>query len=59
MDEARTDSVKNANGPEDLTTDYANNTAFEPTVWDLKLIFGEFSDRAKTIDWHTSITIRN
>ena len=55
-DTAATDAGQN-NGHDDLTTDYANNTAFEATVWDLKLIFGEFSARAKSIEWHTSITI--
>lgn len=42
---------------EKLDTDYANNVAFETTVWDLKLVFGEYSDQDKEIDWHTSITI--
>jgi len=41
----------------ELTTDYANNTLFEPTIWDLKLIFGEFSQRSKSIEYHTSITV--
>jgi hypothetical protein len=42
---------------DDLTTDYANNVAFETTVWDLKLIFGEYSDQDKGVEWHTSVTI--
>ena len=42
---------------DDLTTDYANNVAFETSVWDLKLIFGEYSDQDKSVEWHTSITI--
>lgn len=42
---------------DDLTTDYANNVAFESTIWDLKLIFGEYSDHDKSVEWHTSITI--
>jgi hypothetical protein len=42
---------------EDLTVDYANNTFFEPTIWDLKLLFGEWSGRTNTIEWHTSITV--
>ncbi len=43
----------------ELTVEYANNTAFEASIWDLKLIFGEFSNRSGTgsIDWHTSITM--
>jgi len=40
-----------------LNTDYANNVAYESTVWDLKLIFGEYSDQDKAVDWRTSITI--
>ncbi len=40
-----------------LSEDYANNTAFEATVWDLKLIFGEWSQRAGSVECHTSITI--
>jgi hypothetical protein len=42
---------------DELVVDYANNTQFEPTVWDLKLIFGEFSARTNTVDWHTSVTV--
>src|SRR6266851_907863 len=42
---------------EEMTTDYANNVMFEPSIWDLKLIFGEFSQRTGSVDWHTSITL--
>ena len=42
---------------EGLSEDYANNTAFEATVWDLKLIFGEWSQRTGSVEWHTSITV--
>jgi hypothetical protein len=42
---------------DDLAVEYANNVIFEPTIWDLKLIFGEFSGRTGFVDWHTSITI--
>ncbi len=41
----------------EMETDYANNIFLEPSVWDLKLIFGEFSGRTNAVDWHTSITI--
>ncbi len=41
----------------ELETDYANNVLFEPSVWDLKMIFGEFSARTNAVDWHTSITL--
>lgn len=42
---------------EDFVSDYANNVAFEQTVWDLKMIFGEFSGRLSAVEWHTSITV--
>ena len=42
---------------EGLESDYANNVAFESTVWDLKLIFGEYWDNDKSVQWHTSMTI--
>jgi hypothetical protein len=47
----------NVSGAEDLNVEYANNVFFEPTVWDLKFIFGEFSARTQSVDWHTSITL--
>ena len=40
-----------------LVTDYANSTFFEPTVMDLKILFGEWSGRLKGVDWHTAVTI--
>jgi hypothetical protein len=43
--------------PVELTTEYANNSYFEPTIWDLKILFGEFSARLSGVDWHTSITV--
>lgn len=55
MDENTIDK-KQENELEELNSDYANNAVFEPTVWDLKIIFGEFSGRANAVDWHTSIT---
>jgi len=42
---------------DEMNTEYANNVFFEPTVWDLKLIFGEWSSRANLVDWHTSVTV--
>jgi len=42
---------------EEMTVDYANNVRFEPSVWDLKLTFGELSAGTNTVEWHTSITI--
>ena len=42
---------------DEMTVDYANNTMFEPTIWDLKLIFGEYSQRTQSVEYHTSITV--
>jgi hypothetical protein len=38
---------------------YANNTHVEPSVWDLKVIFGQLEQRADAaaVDWHTSVTM--
>jgi hypothetical protein len=50
--------VQQQTGPsDDFVSDYANNIAFEQTVWDLKLIFGEFSGRTNNVEWHTSLTV--
>ena len=47
--------------PHDFNSEYANNTLFEPTVWDLKIIFGELfrsrDGKASDVDWHTAITM--
>lgn len=55
MDEAqvRTQSTES----NEVAAEYANNTMFEPTIWDLKLIFGEYSGRSQSIEYHTSITV--
>ncbi len=55
MDEAQAGGQSAENN--EVNADYANNTMFEPTVWDLKLIFGEYSARSQSIEVHTSITI--
>jgi hypothetical protein len=58
MDDSTEQTAQPSNDSiEDFTTDYANNTTLEATIWDLKLIFGEFSQRAKGVEWHTSITV--
>ena len=51
------DKLQFQRGFDELQSDYANNVAFESTVWDLKLLFGEYSDRLKGVEWHTSITV--
>jgi hypothetical protein len=55
MDESTDKSPQTSS--EDLATEYANNTFFQPTIWDLKILFGELSPLAKSIEWHTSITL--
>ncbi|HXA64865.1 MAG TPA: DUF3467 domain-containing protein [Bryobacteraceae bacterium] len=55
MDEAQAGGHSAENN--EVNADYANNTMFEPTVWDLKLIFGEYSARSQSIEVHTSITV--
>jgi hypothetical protein len=52
-----TDQRSQFTDEEEITSDYANNTTLEPTIWDLKLIFGEFSQRSQSVEWHTSITV--
>lgn len=53
------ESVKSPKGTDsdEIVSDYANNTSLEQTIWDLKLIFGEFSQRSGSVRWHTSITM--
>jgi hypothetical protein len=47
---------KNQRSP-DFDSLYANNFAFESSVWDLKLTFGELDQALGVIDQHTAITI--
>lgn len=42
---------------EDFVSDYANNVYLEPTIWDIKAIFGEFTAKTNSIEWHTSVTM--
>src|SRR5260370_17103775 len=38
---------------------YANNFQFEPSAWDLKVLFGQLEQHTgrSVVDWHTAITI--
>jgi hypothetical protein len=51
----------NHDQPEEIEVDhiYANNVSFEPSLWDLKLIFGQLDQHGETpsVDWHTAATI--
>jgi len=48
---------------EDFASLYANNVVYEPSVWDLKLIFGQLDQKSTggegqaTVDYHTAITL--
>jgi hypothetical protein len=42
---------------DDFVSTYANNAAFEPSVWDMKIIFGELDQGAGTIQQHTAIAM--
>jgi len=42
---------------DEINTDYANNIAIQSTVWDLKIVFGEYSNTLNSVDWHTSMTM--
>jgi len=44
----------------DVSYAYANNTVFEGSIWDLKILFGELTASQlgpKGVDWHTVITM--
>jgi len=49
-------SLKNQRS-QDFSSIYANNVAFETSVFDLKLIFGQLDQALGIIDQHTAITI--
>src|SRR5262249_50074 len=44
-------------GREAQINQYANNSAFETTIWDLKMAFGQYHSDTGATDWHTSITM--
>jgi hypothetical protein len=43
----------------DYSSVYANNSHFEASVWDLKIIFGELEQHTgkSLVDWHTAVTM--
>ena len=55
MDESE-ETVESKSGV-DMNTEYANSVGFHPTIWDLKILFGELSSRTPSVDWHTSMTL--
>ncbi len=44
---------------DNLEFTYANNSRFETSVWDLKILFGQLEQHrgSAVIDWHTGVTI--
>lgn len=42
---------------EDFTSLYANNTQYESTLWDLKLIFGQVDLSKSAIEQHTAMAL--
>lgn len=43
----------------EFTSVYANNTYFESSAWDLKIIFGQLEQHTgkATVDWNTAVTL--
>ena len=59
-EDPQTVSSRESDDDSDFQSVYANNTMLEPSVWDLKIIFGQLNQRliAKPpIDWHTAVTL--
>lgn len=42
---------------EDFASVYSNNVAFETSLWDLRLIFGQLDQAVGVVDQHTAVTI--
>ena len=47
---------------EDIASEYANNTFMEPSVWDLKIFFGQWyqttsQSNAAGVDWQSAVTL--
>jgi hypothetical protein len=61
MDETQQQTTTEAaKGPDfDFESVYANNSNFEPSVWDLKIIFGQLEQHTGNaeVDWHTAVTM--
>ena len=45
-----------AEGTEELEAEYANNTLLEPSVWDLKIFFGQWYNKSG-VEWHTAVVL--
>src|SRR5260370_37696097 len=57
MAEETTDKPLEFNPDEEFASLYANNTQFESTIWDLKLIFGQVDLAKSAIEQHTAVAL--
>ena len=45
-------------GTGELASEYANNSFLEPSIWDIKVFFGQgYQGPKPETDWHTAVTI--
>jgi hypothetical protein len=54
------ESEDNKTSFDEVKAEYANNTSLQPSVWDLKLFFGQWyqaMDGKSEVDWHSAVTI--
>ena len=43
---------------DELVAEYANNTYLEPSIWDMKIFFGQcYQSSGGSVDWHAAITL--
>lgn len=42
---------------DEVLSEYANNTFCEPSLWDLKVFFGQWYQSENSVDWHTAVTL--
>jgi hypothetical protein len=43
---------------EEMASEYANNALLEPSVWDIKIYFGQwYQSKNGEVDWHTAVTM--
>src|SRR5437867_6285025 len=60
MDETKKVTSDEAEGEEfeEIIPVYANNTRFELSAWDLRILFGQLMPGGRgEVDWHTDVTI--
>ena len=61
MSEETPENEKDIRNPpsenENMEVVYANNSHIDGTIWDLQIVFGEYSPRTREVDWHTTVTM--